>query len=98
MFNYTNNSVTSGIDDLSDSINDMEYMIGNVTQMFYNISDYLTKIDITDIKDIKINYGIIMIILFIYILMLIIATVLYNRHHIYNKFSNRIHPNIEDDI
>ena len=51
MFNYTNNSVTSGIDDLSDSINDMEYMIGNVTQMFYNISDYLTKIDITDIKD-----------------------------------------------
>ena len=68
MFNYTNNSVTSGIDDLSNSINDMEYMIGNLTQMFYNISDYVSEIDITDIK---INYGIIMIALLIFILMLI---------------------------
>lgn len=95
MFNYTNNSVTSGIDDLSNSINDMEYMIGNLTQMFYNISDYVSEIDITDIK---INYGIIMIALLIFILMLIMIVILYNRHHIYNKFSNRIHPNIENDI
>jgi|TARA_B110000977_G_scaffold194951_1_gene272527 hypothetical protein len=96
LLNYTNNnSGTGGIYDLSDSINNMGYMLGNVTQMFYNISDSLTKIDIADIK---INYGIIIIVLLVYIFMLIIAVVLYNRHHIYNKFSNKIHANIENDI
>ena len=63
--------------------------------MFYNISDSLTKIDITDIK---INYEIIITALLIYIFMLIIPVILYNRHHLYNKFSNKIHPNIENDI
>ena len=95
MLNYTNNSVTGGIDELSDSINDMEYMIGNVTQIIYNISDYLTKIDITDIK---INYGVIIIVLLIFFLMLIMTVILYNRRRLYNKFSNKIHPNIENDI
>ena len=96
LLNYTNNnSGTGGIYDLSDSINDIGYMLGNVTQMFYNISKSLTK---TDITDIKINYGIIIIALLVYIFILFIAVILYNRNYLYNKFSNRIHADIVNDI
>ena len=95
MFNYTNNnSVTDGIADLSDSINNIGYMLSNVTQMFHNISDSLTKIDITDMK---INYDIIATGLLICLFMLFILIILYNRHCLYDKCSNKIHPNNEDD-
>ena len=92
MYNTTNNIDTKPLNDLVNSIYNIKYTIGNLTNTIKNISASVSKYNPNKIK---VPYNFIIIGFIVYTITCLLC---YNGNYICKKISNTIYPVIQDSI
>lgn len=92
MYNTTNNIDTKPLNDLVNSIYNIKYTIGNLTNTIKNISASVSKYNPNKIK---VPYNFIIIGFIVYTITCLLC---YNGNYICKKISNKIYPVIQDSI
>ncbi len=91
MYNTTNNIDTNPLDTLANSMYNIKYTIGNLTNTIKNISATVSKYNP---HEIKVPYNYIILGLIVYTIIFLLC---YKGNYICKKISNKIYPDTSND-